>query len=163
VIDVLAFPPDAGRIAALRAARLLPAGRLERGGRVARFVSVGLFLGWIADVGAAFAPEPSVPVLVFGIASVVLALLVAAMHALARYLLDRAARSRREVERDFSAVQCADAEPLLARAAHDPVLAQYLRMVGRQHRPLLGVELAALMRWQSRPAPPDAARCEAEA
>jgi hypothetical protein len=153
MIDVLAFPPDAASIAGLRAERLRAAQPLERRGRVARFVSLGLFLCWVADVGAAFAPVPGADRLVFGLASVVLAVLVVATHVLARELLARAARYRRDAERDFSAVRLFDAEPLLARASGDPVIGQYLRMVGRQARPLVGIELAALMRWQPAPSP----------
>jgi hypothetical protein len=158
VIDVLAFPPDTARIAELRAARLQAAQPLECRGRVARFASLGLFLGWVADVGAAFAPVPGADRLVFGLASVVLAVLVVATHVLARELFARAARHRRDAERDFSAVRLIDAEPLLARASGDPVIGQYLRMVGRQARPLVGIELTALLRWQPAPAPGPAPR-----
>ena len=154
MIDVLAFPPSDAVLDRMRAARLARAQRLEARGRVARFVSVGLFLGWVADVGAALAPAPGTSAIVFGVASLLLALLVIGAHLLARGVLAHADRDRRMAHRDFSPVQMDDVEPLLARAAADTVVAQYLRMVGRQRRPLVGLELAALMRWRSAPSAP---------
>jgi hypothetical protein len=147
MIDVLAFPPTSAALAAMRARLLARAARIERQARVARFVSVGLFLGWIADIAAAFAPAPASKVAPFAAASIVLALLVLVARALAQRLQVRAARSRATARSDYAAVDLAAGQALLARAPDDSVVAQYLRMVGRQRRPLLAIEMAALNDW----------------
>jgi hypothetical protein len=46
-----------------------------------------------------------------------------------------------------SAVRAADSASLLELAAHSPVVAQYLRLVGRQQRPLRELERLALETW----------------
>jgi hypothetical protein len=147
MIDVLAFPPTPAALAAMRARALVHAERIERQARVARFVAVGLFLGWIADIAAAFAPAPASQVAAFAVASIVLALLVLVARALAQRLPVRAARLRATARTDYATVDLAAGRALLARAPDDSVVAQYLRMVGRQRRPLLAIELAALNDW----------------
>jgi len=151
VIDVLAFPPTAPVLRRARDLELSRAEQLEARGRLARFISVGMFFSWIADLAAALAPEAGQSALVFGVGSLLLAIVVIAAHLLANRTLARAAGVRRRVMRDYAAVRVVDVEPLLAGGS-DVVVAQYLRMVGRQQRPLCHVELAALTTWLATPA-----------
>jgi hypothetical protein len=153
MIDVLAFPPDEKTLAALRTAELARCRRLEQRAQIALFVSVGLALAWAADVGAAFGAPPGALTLGFGVASVALACAVCAAHLFARRLVARAAALRRRVDQRFADVRVAEARPLLALAATDRVVAQYLRMVGRQQRPLRAVELDCLTEWAKRQRP----------
>jgi hypothetical protein len=162
MIDVLAFPPDKMALDELRVAQLARCRRLEQRARVALFVSIGLALAWAADVGAAFESRPGVLTLGFGVASLALALAVCAAHVFARRLVARAAALRQRVEQRFADVRVADAQPLLAHAAADRVVAQYLRMVGRQQRPLRAIELTSLIEWAERlDTAPDGSRCSA--
>jgi hypothetical protein len=136
----------------LREAEISRAEWLERASRVARFVSVGMFVGWVADVTAAFAPGAGSAAPVYGLASVALAVVIVGAYALAQRTLARADALRSLTERSFTIVRVGEVQPLLAHAASDAVVAQYLRMVGRQSRPLRQVELAALTRWAAEPA-----------
>jgi len=151
VIDVLAFPPTATVLRRARDLELSRAAQLEERGRLARFISVGMFLSWIAAMTAALAPEAGQSALVFGVGSLLLAIVVIAAHLVANRTLARAAGVRRQVMRDYAAVRVDEAQPLLS-GGDDAVVAQYLRMVGRQQRPLCHVELTALTTWLATPA-----------
>lgn len=153
VIDVLAFPPTATALARARERALARVERMVRLGRWSRFVSVGMFLSWIADVTAALAPPAHDTALLFGVGSLLLSVCVISAHLFANRTLGKALRLRRSIDRDFGVVRLGDAQPLLASARDDVVVAQYLRMVGRQQRPLTGIELAALTGWSIRDLP----------
>ncbi len=152
MIDVLSFPPDERALDALRTVRLERCRRLEERGRLALFISLGLFLAWAADVGAAFESAAGALPMAFGLASVVLAVSIAAAHLIARHVLARSHAMRRQVEREFSAVRVCDAQPLITGAVNDRAVAQYLRMVGRQRRALRSIELQSLLTWLERAA-----------
>jgi hypothetical protein len=136
----------------MRDAAIARADRLERAGRVARFVMAGMFLGWVADVTAAFAPGIGVEAPVYGVASLGLAVIVVSAYALAKRTLARADAIRLTTQRRFSVVRLDEATPLLMLAASNAVVAQYLRMVGRQQRPLCRIELTAMLDWAAAPA-----------
>jgi hypothetical protein len=151
VIDVLAFPPTATVLRRARELELSRAEQLEARGRLARFISVGMFVSWIADLAAALAPEAGQSALVFGVGSMLLAIVVIAAHLVANRTLARASGIRRRVMRDYAVVRVVEAQPLMSGGGDDAVVAQYLRMVGRQQRPLCHVELAALTTWLATP------------
>ena len=160
MIDVLAFPPDTGALDQIRGARLARADELERKARLAWFVSVALFLTWVADVAAVFEHDSGVLPAAFGVASLALAATIVATHGFGRFLFGRAQRLRQVTERGFAAVRLHEADELLALAARDAVVAQYLRMVGRQGRALCWMEQRALVRWGLRATDADVARNE---
>lgn len=164
MIDVLAFPPDAVALDAMRAARITRAAEFQRRARVASFVSITLFLTWVADVAAVFERHHSgaVPA-TLGVASLVLAVIIVAAHIGARVLAERAENLRLSTERAFTAVRLHQAGELVELATHEPVVAQYLRMVGRQGRPLQCVELTALIRWGASAASNDPVIARSEA
>jgi hypothetical protein len=132
----------------LRVAELARGRRLEQQRSVTLFVGVGLALAWAADVGAAFGARGGVHPFAFAVASLALALAIFAAHFVANWLGRRAAALRRSTARRFADARCGDAQPLLAVAANDRVVAQYLRMVGRQQRALRVIELECLMAWR---------------
>ena len=147
VIDVLGFPPTAAALAELREIDLSPAARLLQLGYWARFVTLGMFLGWVADVAAALAPGSGPAAVWFGVGSVLLAVSVVGAHLLATRALTGAAQLSQRTDRAFAAIGFSEGRMLLERAGSDAVVAQYLRMVGRQQRPLYRIELAALSEW----------------
>jgi hypothetical protein len=146
----LAFPPDVSALEQMREVRLARCGELERRARLAWFVSVAFFMTWVADVAAVFEHDSGVLPAAFGVASLALAVAIVAAHGLGRLLYGRAQRLRRVTERSFTAVRLDEAEELLALAARDAAVAQYLRMVGRQRRALRWIEHVALVRWPQR-------------
>ena len=146
-IDVLAFPPDQVE---LQRWQLTDAKRwleLERRARVAMFLGVGMFLAWAADVGAAFEIGHADGSTLFGVASVPLALTVVLAHLYGQWALERAGRGLSEVELRYGEVTLREATPLIELAKKDPVIAQYLRCVGRQRRALRKIERIALYAW----------------
>ncbi len=146
-IDVLAFPPDQ---AALQRWQLTESKRwleLERRARVATFLGVGMFLAWAADVGAAFEMGHADGSTLFGVASIPLALIVVVAHLYGQWALERAARGIAKVELRYGDVMMREAAPLVEFAKRSAVIAQYLRCVGRQHRPLRKLERIALYAW----------------
>ena len=145
-IDVLSFPPDESALELMRTAALEHAGRQAHRGKVASFVGAGLMLAWVADV-AAVLESPSAHSPVFGVFSLVLATLIVTAHLCGRHLRQRAQQSRRRVERRFAPVRVDQAGELLSLAQRNAAVSQYLRMVGRQRRPLRQVESESLQRW----------------
>ena len=146
-IDVLAFPPDQ---ADLQRWQLTDAQRwleLERRARVAIFLGVGMFLAWAADVGAAFEIGNVDGSTLFGVASVPLALTVVLAHLYGQWALERARRGLAKVQLRYAEVTMREATPLIELAGRDPVIAQYLRCVGRQQRALRKLERLALNAW----------------
>ena len=146
-VDVLAFPPDRLELQRRLAFEARRWRELERRARVALFLGVGMFLTWAADVGAAFEIAHANGSAFFGAASVPLALTVLLAHLYGQWTLERASRGLAEVEQRYSDVTVREATPLVAIAQNDAVIAQYLRCVGRQQRPLLRLERIALYEW----------------
>ena len=146
-VDVLAFPPDGLDLQRRKASEARRWRELERRARVALFLSVGMFLAWAADVGAAFEIVHASGSAFFGAASVPLALTVLLAHLYGQWALERASRGLAEVEQRYSDVTVREATPLVAMAQANAVIAQYLRCVGRQQRPLLRLERIALYQW----------------
>ena len=146
-IDVLAFPPDTNVLDQMRRVRIERCHEIERRARLALFVGVTLFLTWVADVAAVFEHPTGVMPAAFGVASLALAVAIAVAHWSGRWLLRRARRLRQQTEHGFAEVRVHQAHGLVALAAVDGVVAQYLRMVGRQRRALRCLELAALSEW----------------
>jgi hypothetical protein len=154
-IDVLDFPPDVATLDRWQREDIGATLERERRARIALFVSVGLFFAWVADVGATFEATDYSPF--YGIASVLLAVIIVGFHLGGRWAMSRAQRARLALVRRHAAVRASDAGPLLDLAASDAVVAQYLRVVGRQGRPLRTLERAALEQWaraQAAPASP---------
>jgi hypothetical protein len=145
-IDVLSFPPDEGALELMRTAALEEARRQVHRGKVASFVGAGLMLAWVADV-AAVLESPSAHSPVLGVFSLVLATLIVTAHLSGRHLRQRAQQSQRRVERRFAPVRIEQAGALLSLAQRNAAVSQYLRMVGRQRRPLRQVESESLQRW----------------
>lgn len=151
-VDILAFPPDEAelqRCQALEAERWL---EVERRARIALFFGIGMFLAWAADVGAAFEIGHDIGSTIYGVASIPLAFVVVLAHVYGRWALERANRGRAEVQQRYADVTVREARPLLELAQDEPVIAQYLRCVGRQQRALRKFERVALHAWAS-PAP----------
>jgi hypothetical protein len=151
-IDVLAFPPDQAELRRRQALEMARWGELERRGRVALFFSIGMFLAWAADVGAAFELRGSGSAW-FGLASVPIAIVVVLAHVSGRWALERAARGQAEMHRRYGDVTLREAAPLIELARNNAVVAQYLRCVGRQRRALRKLERAALHAWAQSAAP----------
>ncbi|HVG04392.1 MAG TPA: hypothetical protein VM937_05580 [Burkholderiaceae bacterium] len=149
-IDVLAFPPDSLDLQRRRVFESRPWRELERRARVARFFGVGMFLAWAADVGAAFEVTSDGGSALFGVVSVPLALVVLLAHFYAQWALERSARGFAEIGRLYSDVTVREAAPLLELAREHAAIAQYLRCVGRQARPLLRLERIALYAWSKK-------------
>jgi hypothetical protein len=145
VIDVLAFPPSTDALDAMRRRRLAGTEETKRRGRLALFVSVTLFIAWVADVAAVFEQPAGIFSAAFGIGSVVLACMIVASHTIGRALMRRALRARLAAEHGFAAVRLHQAGEVLAVAGRDAGVAQYLRMVGRQGRALRVIEMDALI------------------
>lgn len=145
-IDVLAFPPPEIELERLRRIDALRSDELERRARLALFISAGMFTAWAADVGAVFAHEQTVASAVFGILSVPLAVIVVVSLLYGRWALARSEHAR-QVLKLHAAVRSVDSDALLELAARSPVVAQYLRLVGRQRRPLRELERLALESW----------------
>ena len=145
-IDVLAFPPDEAELDRLKGCEAERWRELERRARLAIFFSVGMFLAWAADVGAAFEMDHSGST-VFGLAAVPMAIVVVLAHLAGRWTLERARTYRTEWERRYAYVREAHAGSLLSLARRDSVIAQYLRLVSRQGRPLRVIERTALEVW----------------
>ncbi len=147
VIDVLAFPPSQTELQRWQRREAAPWLELERLARIAFFLGAGMFLAWAADVGAAFEFGKTDGSALFGAASVPLALVVVLAHLSGRWALARARRGHSDVRRRYSDVTLREAKPLIAAAQNDAVVAQYLRCVGRQGRPLRRLERSALLAW----------------
>ena len=145
-IDVLAFPPDEIELERLRRIDELRRDELERRARIALFISTGMFAAWAADVGAVFAHEQAAASAVFGILSVPLALIIVVSLLYGRWALARSEDARQALKL-HAAVRIADSAALLELAVGSPVGAQYLRLVGRQGRPLRELERLALESW----------------
>ncbi|HVE90421.1 MAG TPA: hypothetical protein VNA44_12060 [Burkholderiaceae bacterium] len=149
-IDVLAFPPSSLELQRRRAFEARRWRELERRARVALFLGVGMFLAWVVDVGAAFEVTSDGGSALFGVISVPLALIVLLAHFYAQWALERSARGFAEIGRLYSDVTVREAAPLLALAREHAAIAQYLRCVGRQPRPLLCLERIALYAWSEK-------------
>jgi hypothetical protein len=145
-IDVLAFPPDAAALEDMRISELDESTELARRARVATFLGVGLMLAWVADVAAVFQHASGSPA-PWGFLSLVLATLIVFAHIVGRHLLGRSERVRRRIEQRYSPVRLQHAGALLQLARQNVIVSQYLRMVGRQQRPLRQLESEALQRW----------------
>lgn len=145
-IDVLAFPPDTASLEGTRSFELAASAELVRRARIATFVSAGLMLAWVADVAAVFEHASGSPA-GWGLLSLLLAALIVLAHVVGRHLLRRAERSQRRTERRHAPVPLQQAGALLQLARQDVVVSQYLRMVGRQQRPLRHLEAEALRQW----------------
>lgn len=150
-VDVLAFPPDEAELD--RRQRRAAAGwrELERRARLAIFFSVGMFLAWAADVGAAFEINHANGSAIFGLASLPMAIAIVLAHFAGGWALERSRIQRGQWERRFAHVREAEAGSLLSLARRDAVVAQYLRLVGRQGRPLRVIERRALEVWAAEP------------
>ena len=146
-IDVLAFPPDQAELQRWQQSDTARWVELERRARLAIFLGVGMFLAWAADVGAAFEIGNADGSTLFGVASVPLALTVVVAHLYGQWALERARRGLAKVALRYAEVTMGEATPLLELARRDPVIAQYLRCVGRQRRALRKVERLALYAW----------------
>jgi hypothetical protein len=146
VIDVLAFPPEETELERLRRIDDLRREELERRARLALFVSTGMFAAWAADVGAVFVHEQTATSAVFGLLSVPLAVIIVISLLYGRWALARSEQARQALKL-HDAVRSGDAASLLELAARSPVVAQYLRLVGRQRRPLRELERRALESW----------------
>ena len=149
-IDVLAFPPDQAELQRWQQSDTRRWVELERRARVAIFLGVGMFLAWAADVGAAFEIGSADGSTLFGVASVPLALTVVLAHLYGQWALERARRGLAKVELRYAEVTIGEAAPLIELARRNPVIAQYLRCVGRQQRPLRKLERIALYAWAER-------------
>jgi hypothetical protein len=157
-IDVLAFPPDAAALETMKRAALADCDWTDRHGRIALFVGVSLFITWVADVAAVFRhPAGPMPV-AFGVGSLLLAGLIVAAHGVGRALVERAFRRRARVARLHAAVRLDQSADILAAAADHAIVAQYLRMVGRQGRALRCLERDALLRHAAEAGPTRIAR-----
>ena len=142
-IDILAFPPGEAELRQWQAREAARWSELERRGRIALFFSIGMFLAWAADVGAAF----ELGDLGFGLASVPIAFVVVVAHVLGRWALERAARGHTDVRGRYADVTLREAKPLTELAQEHAIVAQYLRCVGRQRRALRRLERTALHAW----------------
>ncbi len=156
-IDVLAFPPDRAQLNQQRTNVEIMWRERERRARVVLFLGAGMFVAWAADVGAAFELAHSGGSTFFGVASVPLALTVVLAHIFGRWALERASRGMTEALRTYSDVTLREAVPLLKLASDNPPVAQYLRCVGRQGRPLIRRERIALHAWVNTYENPEAA------
>jgi hypothetical protein len=145
-IDVLAFPPDEIELERLRRIDELRSDELERRSRIALFISVGMFAAWAADVGAVFAHGQGPASAVYGMLSVPLAVIIVVSLLYGRWALARSEQARQALKL-HAAVRAVDSASLLELAARSPVVAQYLRLVGRQQRPLREFERLALETW----------------
>jgi hypothetical protein len=146
-IDVLAFPPTRTELQRWQLRDGKRWRELERRARVALFFGIGMFLAWAADVGAAFEVAGAEGSTLFGVASVPIAIVVVVAHLYGQWTLERSNRGLAELAQYYADVTLRDAAPLLALARKDAVVAQYLRCVGREGRPLLNLERIALYAW----------------
>jgi hypothetical protein len=146
-IDVLAFPPARAELQRWQLRESKRWRELERRARVALFFGVGMFLAWAADVGAAFEIAGVGGSALFGVASVPIAIVVVVAHLYGQWALERSSRGLAELAQRYADVTVRDAAPLLALAREDTVIAQYLRCVGREGRPLLNLERIAIYAW----------------
>ena len=146
-IDVLAFPPTRAELQRWQLQESKRWREQERRARVALFFGVGMFLAWAADVGAAFEIARAGGSALFGVASIPIALVVIVAHLYGQWALERSSRGLTELAQRYADVTLRDAAPLLALARQDAVVAQYLRCVGREGRPLLNLERIALYEW----------------
>ena len=146
-VDVLAFPPDEAELDRQQRRAAVGWRELERRARLAIFFSAGMFLAWAADVGAAFEIDHANGSAIFGMASLPMAIAIVLAHLVGRWALERSRMRRGKWERRYAYVRDADAGSLLSLARHDAVIAQYLRLVGRQRRPLRVIEKTALEAW----------------
>lgn len=143
LIDVLAFPPNDAELCHWQAQQRERWRELERRARIALFFGAGMFLAWAADVGAAFELGDAL----FGVAAIPIALIVVLAHIYGQWAIERAHRGLAEVQQNYSDVTVREATPLLDLARGNAVVAQYLRCVGRQGRPLRRLERIALHAW----------------
>lgn len=159
LIDVLAFPPDDAELRRWETQDRARWRELERRARIALFFGAGMFLAWAADVGAALERSDTHGSTLFGIISIPIALIIVLAHLYGQFAVERANRGLAQVQRHYSDVTLREARPLLGLARESTVVAQYLRCVGRQGRPLLKLERVALHAWvdasrnQREPAP----------
>ncbi len=79
-----------------------------------------------------------------------MAMTVVAAHLLGQWALERSRRQLANVARRYSEVTLREAAPLLTFAERNAVVAQYLRCVGRQRRPLRRLERVALYAWMEK-------------
>jgi len=149
-IDVLSFPPDQARLDQQRIKEACAWQERERRARVVYFLGAGTFLAWAAGVGAAFDLADSGGSTFFGVAIVPLALIVVTAYVYGRWAIERAVQGVAEVRQQYSDVTLREAAPLLKLAREHAPVAQYLRCVGRQGRPLLKCEQVALHAWVNR-------------
>lgn len=147
LIDVLAFPPDDAELRRSEAEEQERWRELERRARIALFFGAGMFLAWAADVGATFEVGDSDGSTLFGVASIPIALIVVLAHVYGQWAIERATRGLADLQRRYSDVTLREATPLLRLARENAVVAQYLRCVGRQGRPLRRLERVALHAW----------------
>lgn len=150
-IDVLAFPPDQAELQRWQTLEAEHWRESERRARIVLFFGAGMFLAWAADVGAAFEMSDSGGSTLFGMASVPIAIIVVLAHLYGQWSLDRAGRGLNDVLRHYSDVTLHESAPLIKLARENAVVAQYLRCVGRQGRPLLKLERIALHAWVDAP------------
>jgi hypothetical protein len=146
-IDVLAFPPARAELQRWQLQEGKRWRELERRARVALFFGVGMFLAWAADVGAAFDLAGADASALFGVVSIPIAIVVVVAHLYGQWTLERSGRGLAELAQHYADVTLRDAAPLLALARDHAVVAQYLRCVGREGRPLLNLERIALYKW----------------
>jgi len=147
LIDVLAFPPARAELQRWQLREGKRWRELERRARVALFFGVGMFLAWAADVGAAFDIVGTDGSALFGVVSIPIAIVVVVAHLYGQWALERSSRGLAKLAQHYADVTLRDAAPLLALARENAVVAQYLRCVGREGRPLLNVERVALYAW----------------
>ena len=143
----LAFPPDDAELSRWQTRELERWRELERRARIALFFGAGMFLAWAADVGAAFEHADPNGSTLFGVISIPIALIVVLAHVYGQWAIERAARGLGVVRRQYADVTLREATPLLGLARENAVVAQYLRCVGRQGRPLRNLERVALHAW----------------
>lgn len=146
-IDVLSFPPTRAELQRWQLQESKRWRELERRARVALFFGIGMFLAWAADVGAAFEIAGAGGSAFFGVASVPIAIIVVVAHLYGQWAFERSSRELAELAQRYADVTLRDGAPLLALARKDAVVAQYLRCVGREGRPLLNLERIALYAW----------------
>lgn len=146
-IDVLAFPPARAELQRWQLREGKRWRELERRARVALFFGVGMFLAWAADVGAAFDIAGNDGSALFGVVSIPIAIVVVVAHLYGQWALERSSRGLAELAQHYADVTLREAAPLLALARENAVVAQYLRCVGREGRPLLNLERIALYKW----------------
>jgi len=149
-IDVLAFPPNRTQLSQQRTNEEGAWRERARRARIVLFLGAGMFVTWAADVGAALQLAHSGGSTFFGVACVPLALIVVMAHLYGQWALERAGRGLAAARWRYGDVTQREAVPLIHLAREHAPVAQYLRCVGRQGRPLLRRERIALHEWVDR-------------